>query len=373
MGLMSKVFGLHLLKNGISIEGVTKEELVSDIVSTQQEDGGWTLFTVSDVDVTAMCLQALSGECEQEYITKAVTFLSQKQLSDGTFISMGVSNCESCAQVIIALSALGIDGNTDERFIKEKSAYEGLLSFKTSGGLFCHVAGGEYKESSTVQALSALVSYKLYKEGRGAFYAIPDYRFGEMKKTAEKVNLPVNVWVAVGIAGVAVLLCVVLLVTKKGGWKEITVIVVVACGLALFIGLSTFQTVDEYYADSPYQGETVSVYVSIRKDVVDPLSPVIFSDTVDVKKDGNVLDAMIVATRKGKLQFSYVTGYISSIDNLAEFSYGNESGWLFAVNGVFSDRSCSEKKINEGDKICFLYTVKMGKDVSDFFEVHDEY
>lgn len=376
LGLMSMVFGLHLLKNGIIIEGVEIEELVEEILSRQREDGGWSLFVVSDVDVTAMCLQALADVCEDQRMDQAIGFLSSQQALNGTFSSMGTYNCQSTAQVVIALSALKIDADSDERFVKEKSALGGLLSFATDEKLFSREIDGSMTESATVQALSALVSYKLYKEKGEAFYSLPSYAFGQRKgtiKEEEKITkkdvLPVNAWVAIGIAGAAVLVCAILLLTKKGGIKEVVVIIIVGCGLSLFVGLSTFQSVDEYYADVGYEGETISVFVSIRKDTVNKEDPIIFEGDVNVKENATVLDAVILVTKQNRLQLSYVPGYISSIDSLAEFSYGNESGWMFAVNGEFSNKSCSEKTLKEGDELYFLYSTNMGKDVADFFEV----
>ena len=48
-------------------------------------------------------------------------WLSSQQLEDGNYSSYGVPNTESTAQVILALSSLGIDGFTDERFIKNEN------------------------------------------------------------------------------------------------------------------------------------------------------------------------------------------------------------------------------------------------------------
>ena len=47
--------------------------------------------------------------------------MSKKQLSTGAFDSWGTMNCESTAQAIVALTALGIDVNSDSRFIKTDS------------------------------------------------------------------------------------------------------------------------------------------------------------------------------------------------------------------------------------------------------------
>ncbi len=190
------------------------------------------------------------------------------------------------------------------------------------------------------------------------------------EKTAKK--LPVNAWVAVGLAGATVLICGLILLVKKGGWKEVVVIVLIGCGLSLFVGLSTFQTVDEYYSTTLKEEGPMAVTLVIRKDRIDPEHPIIFRGEVGIREGGNVMDAVLVATRKERLQLSYVTGYISSIANIAEFDYGNESGWMFAVNGVFSERSVSEKYLSAGDKVVFLYSLDMGKDVAEYLEEVDE-
>ena len=378
VGLIGKVFALHLLKNGIPIEGVTKEEIVEGILSARFKDGGWALTgQIADVDVTAMCLQALCGECEDSVMTEGINLLSSRQRADGAFISYGTVNCESCAQVIILLSALGIDAATDSRFVKENSLMDALLSFRTEKGVFTHERGNERSiDGPTAQAISALVAYDLYKKGGEAFYSLPEYNFGHSsvvispEKAANK--LPINAWVAVGLAGATVLICGVLLLAKKGGWKEVVVVLLVGCGLSLFIGLSTFQTVDEYYSTTLKEEGPMVVTLVIRKDRVDPENPVIFNGEVGIREGGNVMDAVLVATRKERLQLSYVTGYIGSIDNLAEFDYGNESGWMFAVNGVFSERSVSEKYLSAGDRVVFLYSLDMGKDVAEYLEEVDE-
>lgn len=377
VGLIANVFALHLLKNGISIEGVSKEEMVEEILSRRLSDGGWAIMgQVADVDVTAMCLQSLYGECDDTVMEEGITLLSARQRSDGAFVSYGTVNCESCAQVIILLSAMGIDCATDSRFVKENSLLDALLSFRTEKGVFSHERESERSiDGPTAQALSALVAYDLYKKGGGAFYSLPEYNYGTsvvIKPENAAHKLPINAWVAVGLAGATIVVCGVILLVKKGGWKEVVVIVLVGCGLSLFIGLSTFQTVDEYYSTTLKEEGPMVVELVIRKDRVDPDYPIIFDGEVGIREGGNVMDAVLVATRKERIQLSYVTGYISSIDNLAEFDHGNESGWMFAVNGVFSERSVSEKYLSAGDKVVFLYSLDMGKDVAVYLEATDE-
>ena len=59
----------------------------------------------------------------------------------------------------------------------------------------------------------------------------------------------------------------------------------------------------------------------------------------------------------------YDSIYIEGIGNLYEFDAGNLSGWIYRVNGKTASFGCSQYKLKNGDKIEFLYTCKMGKDL----------
>ena len=59
----------------------------------------------------------------------------------------------------------------------------------------------------------------------------------------------------------------------------------------------------------------------------------------------------------------YDSVYIEAIGNLYEFDAGNLSGWMYRVNGKTPSVGCSQYKIKNGDKIEFLYTCNMGKDL----------
>ena len=125
-------------------EQTTREGLVAEILSAQCADGGWTLMgDVSDVDMTAMALTALASYQEETDVKAAVdaplTYLSDAQQADGGFMSWGAANSESCAQVIVALTALGIDSAADSRFVKNgASPLDGLCAFACEGGGFRH-------------------------------------------------------------------------------------------------------------------------------------------------------------------------------------------------------------------------------------------
>lgn len=60
----------------------------------------------------------------------------------------------------------------------------------------------------------------------------------------------------------------------------------------------------------------------------------------------------------------YDSYYIEGINNLYEFDCGNESGWMYKVNGWFPNYGCSSYNLKEGDDIVWCYTCNgLGADV----------
>ena len=55
--------------------------------------------------------------------------------------------------------------------------------------------------------------------------------------------------------------------------------------------------------------------------------------------------------------------YVQKIEGLGEFDKGAKSGWMYRVNGVYPEVSCSEYKLNSGDYVEWLYTTDLGKDI----------
>lgn len=157
----------------------TRVKYMDYILSKQLKDGGFALTgTTADADVTAMALTALAPY-EKKYkraekaIKEALTALSKLQQSNGSFYSGRDCTAESNAQVIIALTSLGIHPRTDERFLKNgRSAVAALLSFQTSGDGFAHLAGGKENALATTQAGLALIAYQLFVDHKKPLYQI---------------------------------------------------------------------------------------------------------------------------------------------------------------------------------------------------------
>ena len=177
------------------------------ILSRQTADGGWAMLSsAADADISAMAIQALTpfyssdtvynisnvktGEQQslsvKQAVDRALSCLSAMQKGSGGFVSWGSENAESVAQVIIALTGLGIDIESDSRFIKNGSTLlDALLSYRLSDGSFTHsfsadaenpaAEPGEYSYMATDQAAMALVSYWRYINGLNPLYNLrPD-------------------------------------------------------------------------------------------------------------------------------------------------------------------------------------------------------
>lgn len=189
-GIMSLVFGLHLLNNGCICDTYSVDTLIDELLSLQLADGGFSVMGEhGDVDVTAMIVQALAVHYNDSSDVKssvdaALDFLSARQLDNGGYSGYGVANPESSAQVVMALSSLGIDVCDDNRFIKNgNTVFDGMNSFRLADGCFCHKEGGASDSTATAQVLSASIAYENMKNGMPSFYI-----FNDNKNIAEKTT-----------------------------------------------------------------------------------------------------------------------------------------------------------------------------------------
>lgn len=156
----------------------TREKLVYMLIDSQLSDGGWAYMgTKSDVDMTAMVIQALAKYYKEADVKKAVDkgveLLSKRQQKSGAFISNESENCESTAQVITAMAALGIEVS-DERFIKDNNTVlDGLLGFYKDGG-FKHTHNSYVNQMATEQAMYALTAYYRQLKDENGLYDMKD-------------------------------------------------------------------------------------------------------------------------------------------------------------------------------------------------------
>ncbi len=151
---------------------------------------------------------------------------------------------------------------------------------------------------------------------------------------------------------------------------------------------ATTEAVTEKAAEPEKEEETVPVptcTVSIRCDTA-----IENSDRLEaakkpyLPKDGCILPAVTVEIEEGEsvfealkhvcdkygiqLEFSwtpiYNSAYIEGIGYLYEFDCGDESGWIYKVNGVVPNYGCSEFKLRGGETVEWIYSCEgYGADV----------
>ena len=157
-------------------EQTTREALIRLLLRERKADGGWCFSgDASDADMTAMALTALAPYRERgevaEAIEGALQCLSEMQLENGCFASWGSENSESCAQVIVALTALGIDPQKDARFLKNgRSVLDALCDFVLDDGFYHSAELVEVNGMATEQAYYALTAYARFRDGKSRLF-----------------------------------------------------------------------------------------------------------------------------------------------------------------------------------------------------------
>lgn len=203
---------------------VTREKLIDAILGAQLPDGGWDMMgKAADTDITAMAIQTLApyydtNDAVKAAVDKALDALSAMQNDDGTFsTAFSGKTSESTAQVIVALTALGINPATDSRFIKNGlNAVDGLCSFYVDGGGFRHIASGDLDGMATEQSYYALAAYYRLLAGQTSLYDMSDVTITPAPVTPDQPEQPTNpdkpstgdrgvmLWVAaLGVSGLA--------------------------------------------------------------------------------------------------------------------------------------------------------------------------
>ena len=83
----------------------------------------------------------------------------------------------------------------------------------------------------------------------------------------------------------------------------------------------------------------------------------------------SVFDVLKRETRKNRIHMEssftpmYNSAYIEGIANLYEFDCGQNSGWMYCVNGWYPNYGVSRYVVQENDEIQFNYTCDLGRDL----------
>ena len=203
-----KIFALIALDSKNYGSAAESRRWVDLILDAQESDGGWKTSnsaTASDIDMTAMAVTALApyyGEGNSKLdaaVDKAISWLSA-QYQSGNYTSS-----ETCAQVVVALSALGIDANADARFARTVAAGDSevstqdtqtasvsvlsaLLQYHVQDQGFKHVSNGPVTALSTEQGLYAMAAYQRYATQSKRLYDMTDVQTGQDKPSGGSGN-----------------------------------------------------------------------------------------------------------------------------------------------------------------------------------------
>lgn len=213
----------------------TRDDIIVEILRQQLADGGFALSGKNaDPDISAMAVQALapyynnetvytytsrkSGEQVRKSVRMVVdetlAVLSQLQTDDGDYFSWGTQNVESTAQTAVALCSLGIDPQTDKRFIKNgHTLLDGIMKYRMADGGFTHSYANDENNTSAVagqsntmaseQVLYTLVAYYRYQNNMRTLYDFRREQPAEIKNQIRAVTEKIN---AVSQGGAAALL-----------------------------------------------------------------------------------------------------------------------------------------------------------------------
>jgi len=481
-GIMSLVYGLHLSNCWCNAPEYPPFKLVDELMSLRHEDGGWSVMgQYSDVDVTAMVLQSFAnlrktlynvvydwvqvyeGEDLEEHrriyekledgVRTGLAFLSGKQNETGDFAGFGSDNAESTAQVLIALSSLGIDGASDPDFVKNgNSVVDGIMRYRLPDGSFAHVLGGDSNPTATSQVFTAMASYICYQEGNIYYRIYPseelpeessdagslkiEFHFPESTEESEvgskdslnseavdiagsadsqaepapdsdnktvteddsgndlitvnpvddRETSPIKGILYIGILGIAVLASVLLVIFKKRNPKNFIFVLIVAGLAATAVFFSDFATGTDYYRSETLEGEVAGeVTFTIRCDTIAGLGDsefipedgcILKETTYAFAQDETVYDILVRAVKDNKLHMEKKkTGsgprdyYICGIANIYEYDWGELSGWMYYVNGESPSVGCGEYRVKDGDRIEWLYTREIGRDLKGSFNM----
>ena len=283
-----------------------ENKLVNELLAAQQEDGSWNEYGI--IDTTANVIAGLSFYMDREdvvtAINKAVTYLSKQQEQTGTYNGGYGVNSNSTAMVIVGLAAAGVNPDTDYRFVKNgNSLLDGLLSFALSDNSgFGYTDNSKINSSATEQSFRALIAAaQVMKTGKA--YNVYDFSSNQVsparatgKASSETPTSPTG--------------------------DDITVSVTVKSDTEYWL--------NNYSVTIPGTGATV--YHAFTKAC-----------------DNNGIT--YVGAEKG-----YVSSITKSGKTLSEFDKGQNSGWMYKVNGILPEVGLTTYSIKDGDNIVWFYT-----------------
>lgn len=110
-----------------------------------------------------------------------------------------------------------------------------------------------------------------------------------------------------------------------------------------------------------------------------PADGVLFAEkTVTFYEGESVFNLLLREMKRNQIHMEFVntpiynSAYIEGIGNLYEFDCGELSGWMYKVNGWFPNYGSSRYRLQEGDKVEWVYTCDLGVDVGGHYAAGEQ-
>lgn len=380
----------------------TADTLTEYLIAHQHADGSFALMgDGGDVDITAAAVYALAGT-DSPGAAEAAQRGADWLAGFDSYSTMGVRNCESTAQAVIALSAAG------RRESAEKAAAQ-LEEYRREGGGYAHLPDGEVNQMATAQTLEAFTALALAERGGSLFgkYSGAAAEPDGAESTPESAEIPTltaestaepgiqpgntaqggltgtHIRIIISaVLGAAAVACGILFAFRRK--KALIPAAALLAALAGGVWLLDIRTPEEYYSESGGGPVRVTVLaecstVLSHMDIIDPaVNPpevvpedgvIIARCEVSLPEGATAFDALAAAARKQRVRVDYTGSaygtYVRGIGYVTEFGFGELSGWMYTVNGKFPDVSVSDRVLESGDAVEFRYTCDLGRDVGD--------
>jgi len=344
----------------------TRDALIQSILDLEIAGGGWALTgTTPDIDITSMVLQALTPYRDRPAvaaaINRALNVLSTRQSASGGWESWGNENSQSIAQVIVALTALGINPSTDARFIKNgNTPITALLAYQHQDGGFRNtwtqvVNNAASNPMATEQAAYALVAYSRFRNSMNRLYDMRDAFGAATTPTPQIPTATPQIPTATPTPWQP---------TTPTPWQSPTPIPTPT---------TILPTITPETTQTPTPAPTGTARASIS--VTDPNASGTQTRVFSARREFDLEPgetAYSLLRRTGlNIQSTgssdFAGRYVQSINGWGEFSDGPLSGWMFRVNGRFPDFSSSLYTLSDGDNVEWLFTRNLGNDLGHNF------
>ena len=327
------------LQGNVKLDKSQVKTLVNALLKNQNENGVFSyrygLNTYTDVDSTGWALAALARFIEdkndtygvkadaEKFVEKALKGLSSELNENGSY-----GNINSDSMVITGLIALGINPGTDSRFVKNgcsladapmlyvNSAANGFTSAYVSGE-----QGEKLSAQATEQGFRGLVALEAFeKNGQKAYniYVPTELSAGDPSDPSQTNPQPV----------------------KKTPGKA--------------TGTGSVETP----AEPSESAKDIKVGIEIKG---------LNGSWINISdceiKSGSAVYHLLkdVAAQNGITVEGLNKGYVKSMtyknETLSEYGNGQNSGWLYYVNGELPQVGINDYVLKDGDKVEFRYTV----------------